>query len=163
MRCKRCGETKPQTDFCHGLNKSQHPLRSGSGSVPPAVCQRIGVRIQRSSLGSPAFFLKQALRSLSPSQHHFARKAALMDMEQSPPRICYSIVFVSICRFCCETCRDHKQCAVELCKAWCDPDAERSTARQNLLVRGTCNSSRGYTDTDSPCSYKSKPTAMPHI
>ena len=50
----------------------------------------------------------------------------------------------------CAACKDHKQCAVEACKAWRDPDAERWTKKQKILVCGACKSDRGCTDKESP-------------
>lgn len=55
----------------------------------------------------------------------------------------------------CAACKGLKQCAVERCKAWCDPNAERWTAKQKILVRGACKTERGFTDKDPelyPCA-----------
>ena len=49
----------------------------------------------------------------------------------------------------CAACKGLKQCAVERRKAWCDPEAERWTAKQNILVCGACKSERGCTDKES--------------
>jgi hypothetical protein len=54
----------------------------------------------------------------------------------------------------CAACKDHKQCAVETCKAWCDSDAERWTTKQKILVCGACKSDRGCTEKESALNNK---------
>ena len=50
----------------------------------------------------------------------------------------------------CAACKGHKQCDVKKCWAWRDPDAERWSAKQKILVCGACKSERGCTDKETP-------------